>query len=152
MDKQDGNLSSADNYRPIAVTCSLSKVFELMILDRHKHILDTTANQFGYKPKHGTEFCIFVVKQVIDYYKSNGSPVYLCFLDLSKAFDRVDHSLLITKLMSRQVPSIIIRILQTWYATQSFIVQWGNCWSAPSTVTNGVHRGEFYLHTCSMFS
>ena len=122
-----GDLSSADNYRPIAVTCILSKVFELMILDRHKHILDTTANQFGYKPKHGTEFCIFVVKQVIDYYKSNGSPVYLCFLDLSKAFDRVDHSLLITKLMSRQVPSIIIQILQTWYATQSFIVQWGNC-------------------------
>ena len=66
-DKTD-DLSSADNYRPIAVTCILSKVFELMILDGHKHILDTTANQFRYKPKHGTEFCIFVAKQVIDYY------------------------------------------------------------------------------------
>ena len=136
-----GDLSSADNYRPIAVTCILSKVFELMILDRHKHALDTTANQFGYKPKHGTEFCIFVAKQVIDYYKRNGSPLCLCFLDLSKDFDKVDHNLLITKLMSRKVPSIIIRILQTWYATQSFIVQWGNCWSAPFTVTNGVRQG-----------
>ena len=32
--------------------------------------------------KHGTKFCVFVAKQVIDYYKSNGSTVYLCFLDL----------------------------------------------------------------------
>ena len=83
-----GDLGSADNYRPIAITCILSKVFELMILERHKSTLETSANQFGYKPKHGTEFCVFVAKQVIDYYKSNGSPVYLCFLDLSKAFDR----------------------------------------------------------------
>ena len=43
--------------------------------------------------------------------------------------------------MSRKVPSIIIRILQTWYATQSFIAQWGNCWSAPFTVTNEVRQG-----------
>ena len=42
-------------------------------------------------------FVFFVALQVIDYYKSNGSPVYLCFLDLSKDFDRVDHSLLVTK-------------------------------------------------------
>ena len=81
------------------------------------------------------------MKQVIDYDKSNGSNVNLCFLNLSKAFDRVDHSLLITKLMSRKVPSIIIRMLQTWYATQSFIVKWGNCWSAPFTVTSGVRQG-----------
>ena len=67
--EKKGDLSSADNYRPIAVTCILSIVFELMILDRHKHILDMTANQFGYKPKHGTEFCIFVVKQVIDTFR-----------------------------------------------------------------------------------
>ena len=136
-----GDLGSADNYRPIAITCILSKVFELMILERHKSTLETSANQFGYKPKHGTEFCVFVAKQVIDYYKSNGSPVYLCFLDLSKAFDRVDHSLLVTKLMSRKVPGIIARILQSWYATQTFIVQWGNCLSSPFTVTNGVRQG-----------
>lgn len=136
-----GDLSSADNYRPIAITCILSKVFELLILKRHENALDTTPNQFGFKPKHGTEQCIFVLKQVIDYYKTNGSPMYLCFLDLSKAFDRVDHTLLFKKLLSRNVPAIIIRILQTWYTTQTFIVQWGNCLSLPFTVTNGVRQG-----------
>ena len=35
-----------------------------------------TADQFGYKPKHSTEFCVFVVKQVTDYFKSNGSSAW----------------------------------------------------------------------------
>ena len=43
--------------------------------------------------------------------------------------------------MSRNVPGIITRILQAWYATQTFIVQWGNCLSSPFTVTNGVRQG-----------
>ena len=123
-----------------------------MILDRHKHILDTTANQFGYKPKHGTEFCIFVVKQVIDYYKSNGSPVYLCFLDLSKAFDRVDFSLLITKLMSRKFQALSFEYFKLGMLLSLLL-------SSGEIV--GLHllllqmesvRVEFYLHTCSMFS
>ena len=41
----------------------------------------------------------------------NGSPVYLCFLDASKAFDRVPHSILFSKLVERKVPHIVIRLL-----------------------------------------
>ena len=80
-----------------------------------------------------------VLNRLIDYY--NCCPVYVCFLDLSKEFDRVDHSLLVTKLISINAPGIITRILQAWYATQTFIVQWGNCLSAPFTGTNGVRQG-----------
>ena len=43
--------------------------------------------QFGYKPKHGTELSIFVLKQVIEYHQAHSSPVYLCLMDLSKPFD-----------------------------------------------------------------
>ena len=44
--------------------------------------------------------------------------------------------------MSRKVPGIITRILQAWYAPQTFIVQWGNCLSSSFTVTNGVRQGD----------
>jgi len=44
-------------------------------------------HQFGFKPSHSTSLGCSVHKQVVDYYRSNGSYVFACFLDLSKAFD-----------------------------------------------------------------
>ena len=72
---------------------------------------------------------------------SNSSPVYICFIDLSKAFDRLNHNVLFTKLLEREVPHIVVRLLKTWYATQQFSIQWGNCKSSAFNVTNGVRQG-----------
>ena len=82
-DKQ-GDITDQDNYRPLALTCVSSKVFEFLILLRYGHILNTTPNQFGFKEKLSTDMCIFSLKQVVEYYKMYNSPVYLCYLDASK--------------------------------------------------------------------
>ena len=105
------NISSKDNYRPITLTSTLSKIIEKIILARYSSLLQTTENQFGFKSNSSTDLCIFSLKQVIDYYRNNGSPVYLCFLDASKAFDRVPHNILFSKLFERKVPHIVIRLL-----------------------------------------
>ena len=49
--------------------------------------LDTTDNQFGFKKGHSIDHCIFTLKNIIQYYRSNTRLVYSCFLDASKAFD-----------------------------------------------------------------
>ena len=137
-----GDLSNCDNYRPVALTSVFSKVFELLILIRYSDQFRTSSNQFGFKASHGTEECIFVLKHVIQYYKSNSSPVYLCFLDLSKAFDRVNHNILFNKLVKRGIHPLIVRLLQIWYATQTFCVKWGTSLSTPFRVTNGTRQGS----------
>ena len=38
--------------------------------------------------KHGTDMCIFLLKQTVSYYVNKDTPVFLAFLDASKAFDR----------------------------------------------------------------
>ena len=136
-----GDLQSSDNYRPIAITSIMSKVFEILILDRYANNFHTTCHQFGFKANHATDQCVFVLKQILDYYKCNSSAIYVCFLDLSKAFDRVNHWLLFDKLLSRKLPSIIVRILSVWYETQHFIIQWGKSLSEPFVVSNGVRQG-----------
>ena len=51
----------------------------------------TNPNQFGFKRKHGTDQCIYVLKEIIDLYRKLNGSVFVCFLDASKAFDRVNH-------------------------------------------------------------
>ncbi len=137
-----GDLSSTDNYRPIALTSVVSKVLELVLLERCRSNLETSQHQFGFKPKHGTELSIFTLKQTIDFYRTNSSTVYLCFIDLSKAFDRVDHQILFQKLIERKVSPVVVRFLHVWYVTQKFLVKWGSHISTPFTVTNGVRQGS----------
>ena len=86
-----GNSSVKNNYRPIALVTACSKIFELCLLEIIEVYLDTYDHQFGFKKQHSTDMCIFTLKSVIKYYTQQSTPVYSCFLDASKAFDRVNH-------------------------------------------------------------
>ena len=59
----------------------------------------------------------------------------------SKAFDRVNFWLLFQKLLSRNVPLFIVRILAMWYTHQKMCIRWGNAISPSFTVSNGVKQG-----------
>jgi len=136
-----GSITDADNYRPIALTSVSSKIFEYIMLFRLQCFLSTNDNQFGFKPKHSTDMCVFALKQTIDYYMSMSSPMYICYIDASKAFDRINFKVLFTKLLTRGIPSIFVRFLSVWYCTQQLVVRWGSMISAPFNVSNGVRQG-----------
>ena len=88
---KSGDATDKHKYRPIAISTTMSKVLELLMLHKIDSYLCTTDNQFGFKQNHGTDMCIYALRQTIDYYKRNSSPVFICYLDASKAFDRVNH-------------------------------------------------------------
>jgi len=136
-----GDVTDKDNYRPIAITNIFSKVIELVLLCRYSSLLVAADNQFGFRNKHSTDMCVFAFQQVIDLYVSLNSPVYICYLDASKAFDRVNHWSLFNKLLKRSVPKLVVRIIIFWYTKQTFTVQWGQCLSVPFTCSNGVRQG-----------
>ena len=141
MKDKKGLIVDKDNYRPIAVTSVASKILELLLLSHMEKHLYTECNQFGFKTKHGKDMCVFTLKQVIEYYMLQGSPVYVCFLDASKAFNRINHWTLFSKLIDRNVNHIYVRILMYWYCNQMFCVKWVTTFSEYFTVSNGVRQG-----------
>lgn len=87
------------------------------------------------------QMCIYVLKEIIQKYHSLNSTMFLCFLDASKAFDRVNHARLFEKLVQRGTPGYLVRILLFWYSHQSMTVRWGDAMSEHFHVSNGVRQG-----------
>ena len=87
-----GDVSDCKNYRPVAIATAGSKLFESAILDKVDAIRDIPVdNQFGFTKGSSTDTCIFLLKERIRRYVQLEGMVYCCFLDASKAFDRVCH-------------------------------------------------------------
>ena len=109
IQNKTGNISDKNNYRPIAIVTASSKILEIVLLNRVECFITTSHNQYGFKRKHGTDMCIYTMKNIIEYYRQHGSSVFTCFLDASKAFDRVNFWTIFDKMIKRGIPVIIIR-------------------------------------------
>jgi uncharacterized protein YerC len=131
----------SDNYRPIALSSVVCKVFDHIILDKHKNSLCSSGLQHGFKKKHSTVTCSFVLQEVIEYYRLNGSTVYNVFLDASRAFDRVHYTKLFKLLLKRNVCPLVIRFLIVMYTNQSIRVRWAGETSENYGMCNGVRQG-----------
>lgn len=136
-----GDMCDINNYRPIAISTAISKIFENILLIKTKEFIQTTDNQFGFKTGLSTDMCVYSLKEIIDLYHDQSSPVFVLFLDASKAFDKVEHCKLFKKLINRGTPLCIVRLLMFWYSNQLICVRWLNKTSCYFKVTNGVKQG-----------
>ena len=82
-------MCSNDNYRGISRSNSICKLFDYVCIHTHKDSLQTCDLQFGFNSNHSTVLCTAIYMETINHYVNEGSNVYSCLLDASKAFDRV---------------------------------------------------------------
>ena len=129
------------NYRGITISPIASKLFEHVLKIKFQNYLTTTEYQFGFKRNSSTVHALHCLKQTVDYYINNGSRVFCCFLDASKAFDRVVHARLFLKLMEQKVPLVFLDIIISWYGDLYCHVRWGDTYSEWFIVSAGVRQG-----------
>ena len=78
------------------------------------------------------------VKSVSKYYTQHHSPVYICFFDASKGFDKINHFKLFRKLLGRKTSNVIVR----YTCTPTPCVKWSRCISDYFSISNGVRQGR----------
>ena len=92
------SLSDSNNYRAIALSSLFGKIMDACIINKQCHVFKFHDLLFAYKANHSTVQCVSTIKEIINYYNLNKSPVYMCMLDASNACDKVNLLLLFNKL------------------------------------------------------
>ena len=134
-----GNKHASDNYRPVMKSTNFLKMFEYCLMPAIIHNTTLHCNQFGFVRNSSTISTVTTLKEVIYRYTDNGSSVYGAFLDMSKAFDRVNFKILFDSL--KGVPENIISILKHMYENQSFSVTWNGHITDECAIRNRVRQG-----------
>lgn len=121
-----GNRHVADNYRPISLLSSVSKVFERVIYDRLLEFINKnnvlSEQQYGFRPKRSTEIAIYNTLSYIFEKLDCGEKVAgLCF-DLSKAFDTIHHEVLKSRLAHYGIRGVVLDLMVSYLTGRSQIV------------------------------
>lgn len=122
-----GCKSSIDNYRPIAITSVISKIFETVMCDRLKGFVNKfnilKSEQYGFQQGKSTSMaCFDLVTRLLRFVDTKNVTACL-FFDMSKAFDLVSHEILLDKLDKYGIRGPALQWLSTYICNREQCVE-----------------------------
>ena len=143
---KNGDCCCVANYRPISVLPYLSKIFEKCIANRITNFIQAksiiTPNQYGFqKGKSTADAILNLMKEIYDALNNKKHHLSI-FVDLRKAFDTVNHSILLQKLHYYGIRGIAHAWFKSYLENRQQRVKIGTYVSTPTTLNIGVPQGS----------
>ena len=135
-----------ENYRPVSILSSVSKVFERTMYNQiYQYFSDNKLfyqSQYGFRQNHSTEFAtIELVDRLISEMENNEIPLNI-YLDLSKAFDTLDHAILLEKLKHYGIKDRALDLLESYLTNRQQYVHLNDTTSDLLPIITGVPQGS----------
>lgn len=140
--KGKGDAMSCGAYRGVKLLEHAMKIVERVLEKRIRSMVNVDEMQFGFMPGKGTVDAVFILRRLQEEYRDKGKKLYLCFVDLEKAFDRVPRKVMEWAMRKRGLPEAIVRAVMSLYEGARTRVRVGSELSEEFEVRVGVHQGS----------
>ena len=152
---KSGDDHIVNNYRPVSVFPIVSKILERNVFNAFYEYLSNnkliTCTQSGFRPKHSCETALNSLADRWLKHIDDGKSTEVLFIDLSKAFDTVNHNVLIHKLKSFGICENSLLWFKSYLCNREQCVGWSGILSKPRNITIGVHQGSIPLDIYFLF-
>ena len=143
---KSGTKNKINNYRPISVLPYFSKYFEKLM---HNRLMDyfnklnlLSVSQYGFQKGHSTFMALLDMQEKISESIDRNEFSLGIFFDLSKAFDTVNHQILLKKLEHYGIRGIVLQWFSDYLNSRSQYVYFDGCSSDIKTIRCGVPQGS----------
>jgi hypothetical protein len=143
---KNSDIHNFGNYRPISLLPAFSKVLEKVVHSQLYTYLNVNRllndNQYGFRPFHSTEYAaIHLVDRLNESLRNKNIP-FAVFIDLSKAFDTLDHDILTKKLEYYGIAGTEITWFKNYLGDRKQYVKYNNVTSPFAKIKTGVPQGS----------
>lgn len=141
---KSGESDDVQNYRPISLLCNFSKVLESIL---YKHIFSSVRHlisplQHGFMPERSTITNLACFKQYTSEIVDKKGQVDVLYTDFSKAFDKIDHFILLEKLRGFGFSEPLLKLFKSYIMNRQQAVKYNNHASDDVSPTSGVPQGS----------
>ena len=136
--KGKGDVMNCGSYRGVKLLEHGMKIIE-RVLERRIRALVSTIWFYAWKGKSG---CLILVRRSHKEHRAKDKRMYMCFVDLEKAFDRVPRRVMKWAMRKKGLPEILVKAVMSLYEGAETEVRVGSGFSEEFSVKVGVHQGS----------
>lgn len=143
---KNGDKQQFVNYRPISLLPQFSKILEKLFTERLNNFIDKfsllNSCQYGFRNNSSTALALIDLIEEVSSSIEKKEYALAIFIDLKKAFDTIDHSILINKLEGQGIRGNALQWLKSYVMNRQQFVQMGEYKSTLKSITCGVPQGS----------